>query len=51
MWLGEMKEKHTCPECGSELHEGEHHFADGPFLVKYCKNCGFRSEKPEPKDL
>lgn len=46
-----MKEIHKCPECGSILHEGQHKFDDGFYLIKYCKNCGFREEKPETKDL
>lgn len=39
--------RHNCPECGEVLHEGEHHFDDGPYYVKYCKNCGYKTEKPE----
>ena len=31
------KEIHNCPECGDQLHEGQHKFDDGLFLVKYCK--------------
>ncbi|MBS3140220.1 zf-TFIIB domain-containing protein [Candidatus Woesearchaeota archaeon] len=34
-----------CPECQSKLHEGQHKFPDGIFVVKYCKNCGFREER------
>ncbi len=41
------KEIHNCPECGDQLHEGQHKFDDGLFLVKYCKKCGFRAEKSE----
>ncbi|MEK6839313.1 MAG: hypothetical protein AABX72_00050 [Nanoarchaeota archaeon] len=36
----------TCPECGTKLHQGEHQFKDGKYVVKYCKRCGFRREKP-----
>ena len=39
--------KDVCPDCGSKLHEGQHKFTDGLYLVKYCKECGFRDEKPE----
>ncbi len=33
-----------CPDCKKPLHEGQHKYPDGIFLVKYCKDCGFRSE-------
>ena len=36
----------NCPECHKQLHEGQHKYVDGLFLVKYCKNCGFRKEIP-----
>ena len=36
-----------CPNCNTKLHEGQHKFSDGYYKVKYCKNCGFREEKPE----
>lgn len=42
-----MREKHICPECGHELHEGQHKFSDGLYFIKYCKNCGYKEEKPE----
>lgn len=42
-----MNEVHLCPECGHELHEGQHEFRDGFYMVKYCKNCGFKEEEPE----
>lgn len=35
-----------CPDCKSKLHIGQERFKDGLFLVEYCKNCGFRLEKP-----
>ncbi|MDO8643237.1 MAG: hypothetical protein Q7R76_06710 [Candidatus Woesearchaeota archaeon] len=37
----------VCPECKEKLHEGQHKFADGFYTIKYCKQCGFREEKPE----
>ncbi|MBS3120893.1 hypothetical protein J4420_04205 [Candidatus Woesearchaeota archaeon] len=33
-------------ECQRKLHEGQHKYPDGMFLVQYCKNCGFRKEVP-----
>ncbi len=42
-----MKQRENCPECGHQLHVGEHKFADGEFRIRYCKQCGYRSEKPE----
>ncbi|MBT3262078.1 hypothetical protein HN992_03875 [Candidatus Woesearchaeota archaeon] len=45
-----MKQKEFCPECKSKLHKGDHKFSDGPYDVKYCKNCGYRSEKPLSKN-
>ncbi|HIG96314.1 TPA: hypothetical protein HA249_05510 [Candidatus Woesearchaeota archaeon] len=36
----------NCPECKHPLHEGQHRFNDGLYTVKYCKQCGFREEKP-----
>ncbi|MBT4334619.1 hypothetical protein HOD61_02275 [archaeon] len=35
-----------CPDCNSELHEGQHRFADGLYYVISCKNCGFKKETP-----
>lgn len=35
-----------CPDCGSSLHKGQHKFEDGFYFVNYCKQCGFRDEKP-----
>ena len=43
--------KDNCPDCGSKLHKGQHKFSDGYYEVIYCKECGFRSEKPESKDI
>jgi predicted RNA-binding Zn-ribbon protein involved in translation (DUF1610 family) len=39
--------KDNCPDCGSKLHKGQHRFSDGLYYVVYCKECGFREEKPE----
>ncbi|MEK6901941.1 MAG: hypothetical protein AABX37_06360 [Nanoarchaeota archaeon] len=36
----------NCPECQQRLHEGQHKFSDGMFLVQYCKKCGFKKEVP-----
>lgn len=36
----------SCPDCGSKLHKGQHKFSDGFYFVVYCKECGFREEKP-----
>jgi hypothetical protein len=44
--LNSMKERTHCPECKEKLHEGQHKFSDGFYMVKYCKKCGYRSEKP-----
>ncbi len=41
-----MKNPEKCPKCQSKLHQGEHKFSDGKYSVLYCKNCGFRLEKP-----
>ncbi len=38
-----------CPDCKGQLHEGQHKYADGLFVVQYCKNCGFRKEAAEEK--
>ena len=35
-----------CPDCEKRLKEGQHRYADGVYLVKYCKKCGFRDEHP-----
>jgi len=35
-----------CPDCGAKLHDGQHKFEDGMYLVVYCKECGFRREEP-----
>jgi len=35
-----------CPDCKRTLHEGQHKFPDGYYTIKYCKECGFREEKP-----
>lgn len=43
--------KDNCPRCGKPLHKGQHKFDDGYYEVAYCKECGFRQEKPEPKDI
>ena len=40
----------NCPECHHKLHEGQHTFADGIFLVKYCKKCGLKEERPKPNE-
>jgi len=34
----------NCPECGKNLHKGQHKFADGMFEIFYCKECGYRKE-------
>lgn len=39
------KMRKQCPECHKTLHEGQHKFADGMFMVHYCKSCGYREEK------
>jgi hypothetical protein len=38
-------ENTKCPECSKKLHVGQHKYADGMFMVNYCKACGYRSEK------
>ncbi len=36
-----------CPDCKkAKVHVGQEHFQDGLYLVEYCKECGFRAEKP-----
>jgi predicted nucleic-acid-binding Zn-ribbon protein len=44
-----MDNLEKCPECGNHLHEGEHKYPDGEYKIKYCKKCGFRSERPDFK--
>tara|TARA_Y100000310_G_scaffold202483_1_gene202694 strand:+ start:31728 stop:31886 length:159 start_codon:yes stop_codon:yes gene_type:complete len=39
----------SCPDCPSSLHVGQERFKDGLYAVEYCKQCGFRFEKPLPK--
>lgn len=41
-----MMENMQCPDCKKQLHKGQHKFSDGMYLVKYCKACGYRSERP-----
>jgi|TARA_Y100000310_G_C20127385_1_gene554258 hypothetical protein len=38
--------KENCPDCDAKLHKGQHKFSDGLYDVAYCKECGFRTEKP-----
>ena len=39
-----MQEK--CPECKKDLHYDQHKFSDGMYDVWYCKDCGYKKEKP-----
>jgi len=39
-------QRDICPECGKPLHQGQHKFEDGIYVVAYCKHCGYREEEP-----
>jgi len=40
------KLRENCPNCKNILHKGQHKFNDGLYFIAYCKECGFKNEKP-----